>query len=327
MNKKLLSLAVAGAFAASTAAYAQNDGPGVSVNGWGNVLYKVTQDDVEGVSPGDDLFGVVAPGPNESQFLTDGEVNFDTENLFIALGAATGTGNGDDSSVNVGQIFLKHAFNDQWKVMAGKIDSWLTADAGAAVDRQFTYNSILFNGLAGEGGHSVQGVAVEGNLGMFDLNLGYVNDHSTVGSDDEKNSILARVNAALMDDKLNLEFGYLSQDQFGGDIMDINGTFAFLENGIVGLDYLSLSDGETSAFGLDDATSVWAGWKFAGGFGVKARYEMASSAVDGVDDTDVMELYASYDLSDNVKVAADWRSIDDGTDSFDSATLQLIGTF
>jgi hypothetical protein len=326
MNKKLLSLAVAGAFAASAAAYAQESGPSVSVNGFGNVLWKVTQDDVDTSIPSD-LVGVVAPGPNESQFLTDGEVNFDSENLFIALAAATGGGNGNDSSVSVGQLFLKHAFNDQWMLAAGKFDSNLTADAGAAIDREFTYNSILFNGLAGEGGESLQGIALAGNLGMLDLNVGYVNDHSTEGTDDEKNSVAVRANAALMDDMLNLEFGYLSQDQLGGDIMDINGTFAFLENGIVGVDYLSLSDGDTSAFGVDDATSIWAGWNFAGGFAVKARYEIATPADSDIDDTTVMELYASYDLSENVKVAGDWRSLDDGDDTFDSATLQLVGAF
>lgn len=130
-------------------------------------------------------------------------------------------------------------------------------------------------------------------------------------------------------DGLDLEFGLLTQEKDAavngdgvGNLMDINGTYK-IQGFTVGLDYLSGADGDTGEF--DNGYSLWAGYDFGNGFNVKARVESVSR-VDG-DDVDATDLYASYALTDNLSVALDLHNKDDGTDSFDTNTVEFVATF
>lgn len=302
MKKTTIAMAVAGAMFAAGSAFAE----GVTVDGYAAVNWLLTNE---------------ADETQEGQFsVPETEVNFDTEHLFVAIAGS------DEDDFFIGQAFLKYGITEGWDMKAGLFDSNLTADAGAATDREFVQHSLLFDTLDSVGGASLKGAAVSGQLGMATVTLGYGNDSSVTpgGATDGENSIMLMVNASPMEG-LDLEFGMLTQDEDGsgvGNLMDINGTY-MINSFTVGLDYLSGSDGDAGEF--DNGYSLWAGYDFGNGFGVKARFESAS-IVDG-DDVDATELYASYALNDNLAVAVSLHNIDNGTTDADTNTIQLVGTF
>jgi len=302
MKNRMIALAMAGMFAGGNAVFAA-EGPMVSVDGFVDVQWLVANE---------------ADEDQEGQFsVPQTEVNFDTQNMFIAIGGGAG------DSYSIGQAFFKYAIADGWNMKGGVFDSNITADAGSAPDMQFTQNSLLFHYLTDVGGESLTGVAVAGAVGPATVTVGYVND-SSVTSGERKNSVALLVNAAPMEG-LDVEFGMLTQDKDGngvGNIMDINGTYK-IQAFTVGLDYMAGADGDTGEF--DNGYSLWAGYDFGNGFNVKARVESVS-IVDG-DDDEATELYASYALTDNLAVALSLHNEDDGTNDFDTNTVEFVATF
>lgn len=308
MNKKLITLAVAGAMFGAGSAMAAD----VSINGYSEVQWLLTNDFDEN---------------EEGQFaVPEVEVNFDSDHLFVAAVATDAFGSDDDSGFDIGQAFLKYGITEGWDLKAGKFDSNFTADYGAAVDREFVQHSLLFQLLADEdvGGDALTGAAVTGDLGMATVTVAYANDSSVnTGAAEGENSIMLLVNASPLDG-LDLELGVLTQDEDGGgvgNLMDINGTYAI--NGFtVGLDYAAGSDNEDR---FENGYNLWGGYDFGNGFNVKARFESVSA--EDADDVDAYELYASYALNDNLAVAVSLYNVDDGTDDGDINTVQLVGTF
>lgn len=302
MKKTTIAMAVAGAMFAAGSAFAE----GVTVGGYTAVDWLLTND---------------ADDTQEGQFsVPETEVNFDTENLFVAAGAS------DSSDFVINQAFVKYAFANGWAMHAGKFDTHLTDDERNAPDREFIQHSLLFDVLADVGGHSMVGARVSGDLGMANVTVGYGNDASVTpgGATDGENSVMLLVNASPMEG-LDLELGVLTQDKDGsgvGTLTDINGTY-MISGFTVGADFLSGADGDTGEF--DNGYGLWAGYDFGNGFGVKARLETAS-IVDG-DDVDATEIQASYAMNDNVAVRVSLHNIDNGTDDFDTGVVQLIGTF
>ncbi|MCC6206542.1 MAG: hypothetical protein IT488_00085 [Gammaproteobacteria bacterium] len=301
MKKTTIAMAVAGAMFAAGSAFAE----GVTVDGYAAVNWLLTNE---------------ADETQEGQFsVPETEVNFDTEHLFVAIAGS------DEDDFFIRQAFLKYGITEGWDLKAGLFDSNLTADYATATDREFVQHSLLFSLLDSVGGASLKGVAVSGQLGMATVTLGYGNDSSVTpgGATDGENSMMLMVNASPMEG-LDLELGVLTQDEDGagvGNIIDINGTY-MINNFTVGLDYMSGSENETV---FENGYSLWAGYDFGNGFGVKARFENASA--DGQDDTEATELYASYALNDNLAVAVSLHNLDNGTTDADTNTIQLVGTF
>lgn len=315
MKKRTIALAVAGMMFGAGSAFAA--APAVSVNGYAAVNWTLTDEFDE---------------TNEGQFtIPESEVNFDTENLFIAIGGGAG------DSYSIGQAFVKYMITDGWNLKAGKFDSNLTADAGAAPDREFVQHSLIFSTLDEHAGMaSATGAAVVGNVGPATVTLGYLNDNSNdatnAPADANENSFMLLVNASPMAG-LDLELGILTQDNAMGNITDINATYAI--NGFtVGLDYAMTSDPVDDGINdFDTGYSIWAGYNFGNGFNLKARYD-AVSWEGGGDDWKQTELYGSYALNDNVQVAVSFATLDEGDSvspgldsKTDVTTVQLIGTF
>lgn len=299
MNKKLLVLALAGPLTAAGSAFAADP----TVSGFTDVQWLLTNE---------------ADEDQEGQFsVPQVEVDVETDNLYVAIAGGAG------SSFEVGQAYFMHNLTDAWQFRGGLFDSNITADAGAAVDMEFTQNSLLFGVLDSVGGAALTGVAVSGAVGPANVMVGYSND-SSVTTGERKNSVALLVNATPMEG-LDIEFGMLTQDKDGdgvGNLMDINGTYMI--NGFtVGLDYLSGADGDTGEF--DNGYSFWGGYDFGNGFNVKARIESVS-LVDG-DDVDATELYASYALSENLAVALSLHNTDNGATDFDTNTVEFVATF
>lgn len=317
MKKRTIAMAVAGTMFAAGSAFAAE----ITVDGFAEVQWNLTNEAAE---------------EEEGQFaVTEAEVNFDSEHLFVAATAS------DQDDFSIGQAFAKYAINDAWRLKAGKFDSNFTADYGSAPDREFVQHSLLFDLLSAVGGESLTGAAVTGDIGPATVTLAYANDTSvtplpfvldtdpgtpgnqTQNQVDGENSIMLLVNASPLEG-LDLELGLLTQDKDGGgagNLININGTYA-INAFTVGLDYLQGSDNETV---FDNGYSVWAGYDFGNGFDVKARFENASA--DGADDVETTELQASYALNDNLAVAVSLHNLDNGTTDFDTNVIQLIGTF
>lgn len=317
MNKKSLVMAIAGAITAAGSACADMGTP--SISGFADVLLNVTNE---------------ADENNEGQFsVPQVEVDVETDYLYVAIAGS------DSDSFGVGQAYFLHNLNDSWQIRGGLFDSNITADAGAAVDMQFTQNSLLFGnsiveavggpaiGLTAVGGEALKGLAVTGTVGPANFMVAYANDSSVdTGAFEGENSIAILVNGSPMAG-LDLEFGVLTQDDENGsgvgNLMDINGTY-MINNFTVGLDFLSGADGTAGEF--DNGYSFWAGYDFGNGFNVKARFENAG-IVDADDDIEAIELYASYALSENLLVALDLHSLDIGDESFDTNSIEFVATF
>jgi hypothetical protein len=310
MKKRMIALAVASAMFGAGSAFAA--APAISVNGYASVELNVTDELNE---------------ENEGQFsVPETEVNFDSDNLFIAIDGS------DTDDYFLAQAFFKYQITDGWKLRGGKFDSNFTADEGAAPDRQFTQNSLLFDAVNAVGGASLTGLEVAGVVGPVTARLAYANDTSVIptpgpGGVDGENSVMLLLNAAPMEG-LDLELGILTQDKDGngaGTLTDLNGTY-MINNFTVGLDFLASSDADPGEF--DNGYSVWAGYNFGNGFNIKARYDNASPEGNG-DDVKATELYASYSLTDNLLVALDLHNTDpgNGADDYDTNTIQFVATF
>ncbi|MCC6301817.1 MAG: outer membrane beta-barrel protein [Gammaproteobacteria bacterium] len=311
MKKRTIAIAVAGAMFTAGSAFAAD----VTVDGFAEIQWNITNELDENT---------------EGQFaVTETEVNFDTDHLFVAATAS------EEDGFSIGQAFAKYAITDGWNLKAGKFDSNLTADYGSAPDREFVQHSLLFNVLDSDstgifpttiGGASLTGVAVTGDLGgMATVTLGYGNDTSVdTATDEGENSIMLLVNASPVEG-LDLELGFLTQDdEVGaglGNIVDINGTYT-IQGFTVGLDYMQGSENEGI---FDNGYSAWVGYNFGNGFNVKGRFENVSR--DGGDDLEATELYASYDLNDNLAVAVSLYNVDGGANDADINTIQLVGKF
>lgn len=173
MNKKILVLAVASVMFGSGAAFAHEDGPMISVNGYGAVDLNITNE---------------ADPDSEGQFsVPETEISFETQNLFLAIDAS------DDSDFSIGQAFFNYQVMDGWTARGGLFDSNLTADEGAATDRGFIEHSLLFDQVDAAGGASLKGVEIAGELGMVTARLAYANDTSIV-TGEGKNSVMLLLN-------------------------------------------------------------------------------------------------------------------------------------
>lgn len=310
MNKKPLLLAVVGALITAGSAFAEMDMSAPSISGFADVQLNLTNE---------------ADEDSEGQFaVPQVEVVVETDNLYVAIAGS------DEDAFEVGQAYFMHNLNDSWQLRGGLFDSNLTADAGAAVDMEFTQNSLLFSQvLAGVGGEVLKGLAVTGMVGPANVMVAYANDTS-IATGEGKNSIAVLVNGSPMEG-LDLELGLLTQEDDPatttpgavGNLVDINGTYMI--NGFtVGLDYLMGGDPEDGEF--DSGYSFWGGYDFGNGFNVKARFESLSPEGDG-DDLEATELYASYALSENLLVALDLHNLDDGTTDFDTNSIEFVATF
>ena len=305
MNKKLIALAVAGALAAPMAAQAE----GVAVSGFVDTFYTMTDD---------------ATPANESNFtVPETEVDFMGSGVRVDLDNVSGSGD-----FNVEQANFTYDFGNGWSLMGGSFNSHITADEGDAPDMQTSNNSLPFQVLAGVDAANLTGLSISGKAGPADVSVIVANDPSTAASADKKSSVGLMVSGMPMEN-LSLEFTFLGEDQGAGDLIDLNGMYTM--NGFgVGLDYLQ-ADPETTlpaAQQVDNVYSVILSYDFGNGFGIKGRADTLSyKSNTGLDDLTQNTIFVSYAASDNLTVALDNTSTDDGSTSDTKTTLELIATF
>lgn len=360
MNKKLIALAVAGAFAsygsAATAATA-------NVSGFADIVYTAVDETADDSS---NVVGQVKnKNPNDSTFAADAEID-----VVGTMGDVTArvdvdlnlTGGGDSGRLEQAMF--------AWDLGAatligGVFNNPLGADAEDAPDMEFTSHSIVYNILDNQtqrDGNNITGVAIAGALGPVTLTGAFLND---IGGAAEENSLAIAANYSPITG-LDLELGMVTQDdqattvagfdgggnplaagaaQTAGDWINFNviyGTHGFT----VGLDYLTADNI------LDAAYTIWGGYSF-GDFSVKLRTEAAefesNTIIAGANpaDHEVNTIYGSWTATENLLIALELRDADrsvnvapgtaatglfanngiTGVGEGTSATLEFIATF
>lgn len=326
MNKKLLAVAVAGAFAASGAAFAGDKhhggdhGPGAKVNGHIFSTFTLTDD-----------FGG-DPNESEKKFHTDAELNIKAmvaEGVYARVDLDYGLGGDTDGGDGIEQAYGAWKINDMVKVQIGRFNSPLGIEAHDQADlNHFITHGQVRHALndataltGGTDGNNIEGVAAHLMAGPAKITLGLLND---IGDVPEENSILLNISGSPIEG-LDLSLGTITQDDDdnGGDLINFNAAYSLAASDMpikVWLDYL------TAAEIVDSVISIGGSVGFSHGFGVALRYDVTSYAND-TDETSIT-LAASWQAADNFDLRIEWRNdeFENGT-TVDGDTLALAAAF
>ncbi len=332
MNKKLIALAVAGAFASygSVATAAS-----VTVSGFADIIYTAVDDASDSVIP-------AGKNTTEGKFGADAEVDFIatmgavTARVDIDLNLTDPTGMSDSGTLeqamfawDLGAVTL----------IGGVFNSPIGQEAEDAPDIEFTSKSVVSNILdhqTARDGNNITGVAVAGALGPVTLTGAFLND---IQDSNEENSLAFVANYSPIAD-LDLEVGFVTQaDQADSsalmnsaeDVTNFNASYK-VSGFTVGLDYLST--GKV----VDSAYTLWGGYAF-GDFNVKLRTESVSWK-GGASDNDANTIYASWQAESNLLIALELKDGDVGATTAAGmsngitgvrqdtlATLEFVATF
>lgn len=325
MNKRLIVLAVAGAFGASGAAFAapKDSGPSASVHGHVESLFTVSDDrgdfDFVGGAPIDD-------NRLERKFRTEGEVSVRAnanDDVYVRVDLDYNSRYGiSGNDLDIEQLFGAYRINDMAKVKVGRFNSPLGYEKQDAPYKTTISRSLIMELLDAQTElyqNNIEGVALNLNVGPAMVTLGVLNE---IGGVDEENSFLAHVKGEVIPG-LNLGLGMLTQED-----VDVNpNSFETLIN--FNADYSIDFDGVATTFFvdyltagelLDNAYSVGAKARF-GDFGATFRYDFAEFD-DGGERT-AMTLAGNWYATDNLDLRVEWRNNDfDGLDEdFDGASI------
>ncbi len=328
MKKRLIALAVAGAFAAPLAAQAGD----VEVSGFADVIYTLKNEARDGM-------GTDGKNDAEKKFTADGEIDVIaspadgvTARLDLDLDLVTDGGtnvNGSDSA-RIEQAMFAWSVTDQVAVMGGVFNSPIGYEEEDKPDIDFTSHNSIFSILDNQtalNGNNVAGVAVAGGTDMFNVGVAFLNDIQQVN---EENSIAVFANVTPMQD-VALEFGYVTQkndnpvstaSDFGaGDVWDVNGQWKNIagSGAMAGAEYLSTDEV------FDGAWNIWGGFDFGQGLEVKARYENTASNLNGIDDAKRWTVYGSWQAASNLKIALEYSNGDVDTSTAASAFNSVAG--
>ena len=332
MNKRLLVLAVAGAFGASGSVLAHDhDGAtGISVKGHAETLF-VASDDTEG---------------NERRFHTEGEVSFTgkiADDLYGRVDLDLNSrysdyfNDGDDAqTVEIEQIFGAWRINDMAKLKVGRFNNPLgyeKQDAPYKTTASRSLVSMLLDEQTQLYQNNIEGVAVDLDFGPAQLTLGVLNE---IGGTAEENSLLAQVRGEVIPG-LNLALGILTQEDFEdsandagfasyGNLVNFYADYT-LDLGGVGatffVDYLTGSDG------LDAAYSIGAKAKVTDAIGLTLRYDVAEYDFANDFEETAIALGVNYRASKNLDFRAEWYSEEqeDNTGKVDNDSVILSAVF
>lgn len=325
MNKRLIVLAVAGAFGASGAAFAapKDMGPSASVHGHVESLFVVSDD-----------FGDVGGGDNteERKFHTEGEVSVHakaTDDVYVRVDLDYNSRysvSGDDLEIE--QLFGAWRINDMAKVKVGRFNSPLGYEKQDAPRKTTISRSVIMELLDDQTSlyqNNIEGVAVNLNVGPAMVTLGVLNE---LGGVDEENSFLAHVKGEVIPG-LNLGLGMLTQE----DVDVSAGSFETLIN--FNADYSIDFDGVATTFfldyltageDLDNAYSLGAKARF-GDFGATFRYDLAEFDNDA--EITAITLAGNWRATDNLDLRAEWRNddFDNGATSVDFDSVVVSATY
>ncbi len=346
MKKKMIALAVAGAFAVpATSAFA------VDVSGFADVQLTVTSD------PADNTAKLLTPpGENaaENQFSANAELDFThtvgdvTVRADVDLTLASPAGAGSDSG-ELEQAYAAWKITPMLTAIGGVFNNPIGQDEEDIVDQRFISHSATFAVLDHQTyqfhGNNVAGVALTGMVGPATVTGAVLNDignghgsTTTVSGVDVpdskavgKNSLALNVNVSPSQvPGLDVEFGLVTQESYNastnpssaGNVYDLNASYDWMGMVDVGFDYLVASDI------VDAAYDVWVKGTPGMGIDLGLRYSAVSwdSAVMGnnADDHTATSVYAAYSPASNLELAFEWKDGDQGNKTVSSSDISGI---
>lgn len=326
MNKKLVAVAIAGAFAGASPAVMAGAMAPVKLGGFIDSIFTFQNEALDDTSTNVD--GDLS-NPANQKFTTDGEVDFmggsGNVNARIDLDVA-------DSTTEVEQAVISWMTSDALTVNIGKMNhnvTWEGQDAPDLYQTSFGQIASIVRGQTSTAG-SAQGVVLAFNAGAAAVNVGLLND---LHGADEENSFLLQASGSPMDG-LDLKASLVTQADntaanatSAENVIDVNGQYG-MDNWFVALEILSLgTDADSFA---DNAWGLTGNMDFGNGFGATLRYDTVSYNDTGAvsnDDTTSTTLAGTYAAADNLGLVLELRNDDDGTDSFSTVTLEAVGTF
>lgn len=319
MKKRLLVVAIAGAFAASGAAMAQ--GPAVSVSGWGESIFTVMDDFGE-----DD--GLAADGSSanstERKFATDGELDFmATINDNLSARADIDINNSlakNNDDLAVEQLFVNWKATDMFGIKIGRFNNPVGYEGQDATDIATVTNSLLFSAIQSQVArtpdgynNNLEGLALDFTAGPAMVTLGVVNE---IGGIDEENSFFANIGGSFAG--FDIEAGILTQDDndtsnldSAENIIDVNAAYNF--NAGVPLKIWAewLSTGEI----YDNGWTVGAYAMVSQMVGVAVRYDTLSYDAN-IDDNTALTVALTVRPVEHLDLLLEWRS-----DEFEASDL------
>lgn len=342
MNKRLLVLAVAGAFGASGSAFADSDG-NLSVKGYVESIFVVSQDEIDE----DEL-------TNERRFDTEGSLAFramtdgfyagvvlDVNSRYSGYEAIEivephlygGRDPDEQNLIEVPELWGGWHINDMAGIRIGRFENPLGYESQKAPKKTMISRGLITELLDGQTSlykNTVEGLALDLDVGPAKLTLGVLNE---IGDVQEENSFLAHISGEVVPG-LNLALGLLTQEDFDAadnptsfeSLINFNAAYKFDLGGMaskVWIDYLTA--GEI----LDNAWSVGFSIQPTSQFDVAFRYDMAKGdypTIAGELERTSMTLAGLWRATDRVGIRAEWRNDDfdyDGGD-FDDDYNQIL---
>jgi hypothetical protein len=323
MNKRLLVLAVAGAFGAAGAASAHSVGEvDLSIGGHVETGFYLTDDATEGT-----------PGSREKRFHSEGEISFRAtvnDNAYVRADIDIDSRYGDET-IEIEQLYGALRINDMAKVRVGRFTNPLGYESIDAPHKTTYSRSFVMEALDLQTSlyqNTLEGVAVDLDLGPAKLTLGALND---IGDVAEENSFLAHISGEALPG-LKLALGFLTQEDvevnpdsfenlinfnaaYNVDLGSVNTTFF--------VDYL------TAGEQLDNVYSVGAKAKLTDTIGATLRYDFAE--FDDNSEATALTIGVNWAAAKSVDIRAEWRNEEEedenGAKLFDDDSVILSAVF
>lgn len=329
MNKKLISLAIAGAFASASPSIFAAEAMSGSVSGFVDAIFTLQDEAADDTTT--DVDGALA-NPNNMSFGTNGEVDF--------MGSAGDVGvrvdlDVADSTTEVEQAKISWKTSDSLTVNIGQQNAKGLGFEGEDAPDLFQTSTgqlrNIVNAQSSEGpGNNVEGVILEFGAGPANISVGLLNDLHDAA---EENSLLITAGGSPTEG-LNLQLGVVTQaDNTAANpnsLENIIDLYATYTSGSWWVN-AELLDAGTDADGMVDTGFGLTGHvDFGNGFGGTLRYDTVSYndvGATSVDDTTSTTVAGSYAAADNLGLVLEIRSDDNGVDTFNSVTLEALGTF
>lgn len=330
MNKKILALAVVGAFAASGTAFADKHGDkmkysdGAKAHGYAMTTLKITDD---------------ANEANEKRFDTAAKLAFGTrigDNAYGRVDVILNNPYADDEFA-VQQAFGMWKAHEMAKVQVGRFNSPLGVEAHNKPDlKTITHGlirtEILNNQMDVADGNNIEGAAAHLMAGPAKVTVAALND---IGNVVDENSFLLNIAGSPVDG-LDLGLGVITQDGDGdvvdgvlryGNLINFNAGYGMSHGDIswkATLDYITASEV------IDNGVSLAGHLYLPHNFSVSLRYDMLQYDVAGDDTNSALTLAGMWKATDGVDLRLEYRNDDrevgDGAgDDYD--TIQLAAVF
>ena len=352
MNKKLIAVAIAGAFAgASPAVMAGAMGP-VKISGFVDSVFQMSGSGCDNAANsigynlstysnevassvcnnGVDVDGVAANSA-ERKFSTNGEIDFITTNNNVTARIDLDV----DGGASAEQALISWMANDSLTVNIGRMNSGVGFEKEDAPDLYQVTHGLIYQTLedqtSANTGNNVDGVVLAFNAGPAAINVGLLNDLQ--GANEENSFLLQAAGSPV--DGLNLNIALVTQADntannasSAENVIDAYATYG-MDNWFVNLEILSLSNSANSF--PDGGWGLTGHMDFGNGFGATLRYDVITyndtGAGASVDDDQSTTLAGTWTVNDNLGINLEINSLDVGgtSDKANEALLEAVGTF